>query len=78
MNQENLPASLTSAEFQRLSDVPPEIEGFANLGNASTRRACENALQDFMRFTGIQKPEEFRDITALTSSPGATICCSAP
>ena len=54
---------LTSAEFQRLADVPPEIEWFANLGNKSTRRAYENALQDFMRFTGIVKPEEFRAVT---------------
>lgn len=54
---------LTSAEFQRLADVPPELEWFANLGNKNTRRAYENALQDFMRFTGIVRPEEFRQIT---------------
>ena len=30
---------LTGAAFQRLADVPPEIEWFANLGNPSTRRA---------------------------------------
>ena len=54
---------LTAAEFQRLADVPPEIEWFANITNKSTRRAYENALQDFMGFTGIQRPEEFRDIT---------------
>jgi len=61
-----LPASprlLTAADFQRLADVPREIEWFANIGNKSTRRAYENALQDFMRFTGIVKPEEFRDVT---------------
>ena len=54
---------LSAAEFQRLADVPPEIEWFANLGNKSTRRAYENALQDFMQFTGIARPEEFRDVT---------------
>ncbi len=54
---------LTSAAFQRLADVPPEIEWFANLGNASTRLTYEHALQDFMRFTGIARPEEFRTIT---------------
>ena len=37
---------LTAVEFQRLADVPPEIEWFANLANKSTRRAYENALQD--------------------------------
>ena len=54
---------LTAAQFQRLADVPPEIEWFANLGNKSTRRAYENALQDFMQFAGIKRPEEFRDVT---------------
>jgi site-specific recombinase XerD len=53
---------LTAVEFQRLADVPPEIEWFANLGNAATRRAYENALQDFMRFTGIVRPDEFRTV----------------
>jgi integrase/recombinase XerD len=40
--------------------VPPEIEWFANIRNRSTRRAYENAIRDFMRFTGINRPEEFR------------------
>ena len=54
---------LTAVRFQQLADVPPEIEWFANLANKSTRRAYENALQDFMRFTGIARPEEFRQVT---------------
>ena len=54
---------LTAAQFQRLGDVPPENEWFANLGNANTRRAYENAIKDFMQFTGIVKPEEFRVVT---------------
>ena len=37
---------LTAVEFQRLADVPPEIEWFANLTNTATRRAYEAALQD--------------------------------
>ena len=53
---------LSRAEYQRLADVPPEIEWFANLGNKSTRRAYENALQDFMQFTGIVRPDEFRTV----------------
>jgi site-specific recombinase XerD len=52
--------ALTAKEFQDLADVPPEVEWFANLGNKATRRAYENALKDFMNFTGIQNPEEFR------------------
>jgi site-specific recombinase XerD len=54
---------LTDAEFHRLADVPPEVEWFANLSNPSTRRAYENAVRDFMRFTGIARPAEFRTVT---------------
>jgi site-specific recombinase XerD len=54
---------LTAAEFHRLAEVPPEIEWFANIRNRSTRRAYENAIRDFMRFTGIVRPEEFRTVT---------------
>ncbi|MGZ4954152.1 MAG: tyrosine-type recombinase/integrase [Methylobacter sp.] len=54
---------LTAEDFLRLSDVPPEVEWFANLTNQCTRRAYENAIQDFMLFTGIAKPDEFRIVT---------------
>jgi site-specific recombinase XerD len=54
---------LTAERFQRLADVPPEVEWFANIRNASTRRAYENAIRDFMRFTGIARAEEFRTVT---------------
>jgi integrase/recombinase XerD len=54
---------LTAAEFHRLADVPPAVEWFANLSNPSTRRSYENAVGDFMRFTGIARPEEFRTVT---------------
>src|SRR5271156_5816045 len=54
---------LTAAEFLRLAEVPPEVEWFANIRNRSTRRAYENAIRDFMRFTGIARAEEFRTVT---------------
>ena len=54
---------LTALAYQQLADIPPAIEWFANLGNAATRRAYENALKDFMGFTGIAHPEEFRSVT---------------
>lgn len=54
---------LTAAEFHRLADVPPEVEWFANLSNPSTRRAYENAVRDFTRFTSVVRPEEFRAVT---------------
>jgi integrase/recombinase XerD len=54
---------LTAEQFRRLSDVPPEVEWFANLTSPATRRAYENAIKDFMTFTGIQRPDEFRTVT---------------
>jgi integrase/recombinase XerD len=62
---EILPAArlLTAPEFHRLADVPPEVEWFANLSNPNTRRVYENAIRDFMGFTGIERPEEFRTVT---------------
>lgn len=57
------PRLLTAAEFHRLADVPPEVEWFANLTNPQTRRAYENAVRDFMRFAGVERPEEFRTVT---------------
>jgi hypothetical protein len=54
---------LTAAEYQRLADVPPEVEWFNNIKNKSTKRAYENAVRDFIGFTGITRPEEFRTVT---------------
>jgi integrase/recombinase XerD len=54
---------LSATEFHRLADVPPEVAWFANLSNPSTRRAYETAVRDFVRFTGIARPEEFRTVT---------------
>lgn len=70
MNSAKTPAKVTvktrllsAAEFQRLSKVPAEVEWFKNICNPSTKRAYENAIKDFMLFTGIKRPEEFRDVT---------------
>src|SRR5690348_16195087 len=54
---------LTSAQYQQLSDVPPAIEWFANIDNPQTRRAYENDLRGFMKFVGIDQPEDFRTVT---------------
>ncbi|WP_438390490.1 hypothetical protein [Caballeronia sp. DA-9] len=51
---------LTAAQFHQLADVPPEAEWFANLDNPCTRRAYKVDLRDFMDFTSIVHPEEFR------------------
>lgn len=55
--------TLTAAQFQGLTDVPPEIEWFANLTNAKTRAAYKQDIADFTSFVGIARPEEFRTIT---------------
>lgn len=54
---------LTRPEFQRLAEVPPEVEWFANIKNENTRKAYRADLSAFMKFTGITQPEEFRLIT---------------
>ncbi len=54
---------LSRAEFQKLAEVPPEAEWFANLDNEKTRRAYKLDLQDFMAFVGLQRVEEFRLVT---------------
>ena len=44
---------LTAAEFQGLADVPPELEWFANIANAKTRRAYQQDVKDFTAFVGM-------------------------
>jgi hypothetical protein len=38
---------LGRAEFQGLGEMPPELEWFANLDNARTRRAYPNDVKEF-------------------------------
>ena len=57
------PRRLTAAAYQDLAEVPHVTLWFANLGNAGTQRAYKLALTGFMRFTGIERPEEFRTVT---------------
>jgi integrase/recombinase XerD len=57
------PASLSATQFQDLTDIPPELEWFANLTNANTRRAYQQDIKDFQAFAGLRQPEAFRDVT---------------
>ena len=64
----NLPAPaggcrLTQAEFQRLAEVPPEAEWFANIRNAATLRAYANDVGTFSAFAGLRHAEEMRRVT---------------
>lgn len=55
--------ALTSAQFHALTEVPPEIEWFANITNPRTRVAYEVDVKAFARFVGIRTPEECRHVT---------------
>jgi integrase/recombinase XerD len=54
---------LTATEFRRLAEVPPEAEWFGNITNSNSKRAYEKAVGDFVRFAGVEHPEEFRTVT---------------
>jgi site-specific recombinase XerD len=64
-NQTAMPSirRLTDVQFQGLANVPPEIEWFANIANAKTRRAYEADINDFSAFVGVTCPEDFRIVT---------------
>lgn len=55
--------NLTALQFQQLAEVPPAIAWFANIDNPRTRRAYESDLREFMGFTGIEDPTQFRSVS---------------
>jgi integrase/recombinase XerD len=55
--------ALTAKQFQQLSDVPPELEWFANISSEKTRKAYQNDIRNFAQFVGISQPAEFRIVT---------------
>jgi site-specific recombinase XerD len=57
------PASLIASQFQTLTEVLPEIEGFANLTNPNTCRTYQHGIQDFVAFSSLRMPEQFHDAT---------------
>lgn len=56
------PRALTAHDFHRLAEVPPAVAWFANIDNPQTRRAYQNDVQEFMAFSGIDDPAQFRDV----------------
>jgi len=55
--------NLLSVEaFKRLSEVPPEVEWFANIQNPNTRDAYRRDVARFMEFIGIKEPNQFREV----------------
>ena len=66
MTKELLPVKtrgLTAAEYQHLSDVPPEIEWLANIGNRKTRRAYKIDVGEFSAFAGLAETTQLRTVT---------------
>jgi integrase/recombinase XerD len=55
--------SLTPAEFNALSDIPPELEWLANITNAKTRRAYKVDVAEFMAFGGLPNQSALRTVT---------------
>jgi hypothetical protein len=57
------PSGSRPRSFTSSPTCPPEAEWFANLDNPRTRRAYQADLRDFMSFTAITRPEDFRIVT---------------
>ena len=55
--------ALTALQFQQLADVPPALTWFANIDNPQTRRAYQRDVTEFMEFTSVAQPEQFRVVT---------------
>ncbi len=51
---------LADVRFQQLDNVPAAATWFANIANPQTRRAYQSDLTEFMTFTGIANPDQFR------------------
>ena len=43
--------------------MPPGADWFADMDSPGTRQMYRIAIREFMRFTGIIRPEQFRDVT---------------
>ncbi len=53
---------LSRPEFQKLAQVPAELEWWANIDNPRTKRAYAIDIREFMDFAGIRSPAEMRDV----------------
>src|SRR5262245_37131692 len=55
--------SLPLANFFDLADIPPEVEWFANIDNANTRRAYGRDVKEFMAFAAVATSTQLRLVT---------------
>ena len=57
------PGSLSTAQFDALSAIPPETEWFANLRNRHTRENYQRDIRQFIAFAGLGSAEQLREVT---------------
>jgi integrase/recombinase XerD len=57
------PHSLTPAQFQALSAIPPEAEWFANLRNRHTRENYQRDIRQFIAFASLGSVDQLREVT---------------
>jgi len=55
--------ALTAAQYDHLSDVPPELEWLANITNRKTRRAYKIDVGEFSAFAGLTDTRQMRTVT---------------
>jgi len=63
LSRPQLRGNLTDQQFNQLVDVPPTMTWYAHIDNPQTRRAYQRDLEEFMVFTGIDRPAQFRVVT---------------
>ena len=54
--------SLTPAEFNVLSDIPPELEWLANITDSKTRRTYKVDVAEFLAFSGLREIKLLRAV----------------
>lgn len=54
---------MAASRFQQLTEVPAELEWFANINNERTRRAYKSDLADFASCVGLTQSEDLRAVT---------------
>ena len=54
---------LTREQFQKLAEIPAELEWLANIHNDHTRKAYQRDVRSFMRFVGVELPGEMSQVT---------------
>jgi integrase/recombinase XerD len=55
--------ALPLSDFYDLADIPPEVEWFANLDNANTKKAYEHDVKEFMAFATVSTPIQLRQVS---------------